>query len=113
MAIVRTRLDLYRAGNKSGPRLEHFRPGEIVTSVQNGVEWVFGPKQGGASTLDAPLGLRGTWYVLPKGAGYDDLILFAWNDYGNHWSWEPTRDMPLTVYANALKALNTSFNRVR
>jgi hypothetical protein len=113
MAIISTALDLFRTGNTTEPkRLDYFRSGEIVTSIKNGIEWVCGPKQGGASMFDAPIGRRGTWYVLPKGTGYNDLILFVWNDYAKHWSLEPAKDMPLTVYANALKILNTSFNRV-
>jgi hypothetical protein len=109
MAIIRTTLDLYRAGNKSGPRMEHFSQGEIVIQVRSGVDWVLGPQQGGASTKDAPVGLRGTWYILPAGSPFDDSFLYLWNDYADHWSWEPAQDMLLNAYLDVLRALNRSF----
>lgn len=109
MAIVRTTLDLYRAGKKSGPRLEHFRQGEITIHVRSGLDWVLGPQRGGASTKEAPIGLRGTWYLLPAGSSYDDSMLFLWNDYADHWSWEPAQDMLLMGYLDVLMALNRSF----
>jgi hypothetical protein len=112
MAIVATTLDLYRASNKSGPRFEHFRHGELAIQVLGGVDWVLGPRQGGASTKEVPVGLRGTWYLLPKGTTYDDTILFLWNDYADHWSWEPAHDMRLMGYLDVLRALNASFRRI-
>jgi hypothetical protein len=51
--MAATTLDLYRAGNKSGPRLDHIRPGEISTEIRNGVEYVLAGT-GGASTLETP-----------------------------------------------------------
>ena len=111
MAIVITPLDLYRASNKSGPRFEHFRPGEIAIQSRNGVDWVLGPRRGGASTLDAPLGLGGIWYRLPRGTIYDDAVFFLWNDFPGHRSWEPARDMELAAYLDALRALNQEFVR--
>jgi hypothetical protein len=112
MAILATTLDLYRAGNKSGPRFEHFRSGEIVVQARGSVDWALGPRQGGASTLDAPMGLRGTWYHLPKGTTYDDAVLSLWNDYPGHWSWEPAQDMQLSAYLDGLRALNAEFIRL-
>jgi hypothetical protein len=112
MALAVTPLDLYRAGNKSSPRFEHYRYGDFVIQPISGRDWVRGPKQGGASTLEVPIGLRGTWYLLPKGTGYDDAILFLWNDYPGHWSWEPAQDMLLVNFLDALKGLNTSFVRM-
>ncbi len=94
MAIMRTTLDLYRAGDSNGPKFDQFRPGEIVTGVRNGVDWVLGPRQGGASTKAAPGGLkRVTWYRLPQGTPFDDAMLFLWNDYADHWSWEPAQEV--------------------
>jgi hypothetical protein len=110
MAIVQTTLDLYRAGDANGPKFDHFRAGEIVVQVRNGVDWVLGPNQGGASTKAAPGGLkRVTWYLLPRGTPYDDATFLLWNDYADHWSWEPARDMQLADYLAALKALVASF----
>lgn len=113
MALVTTPLDLYRASNRTGgPRFDYFRPGEIVVQVRNGVDWVLGPLQGGASTKEAPIGLGGTWYRLPKGTRYDGALLRVWNDYDDHWSWEPAQDMLLAEYVAALAALNGEFIRV-
>jgi hypothetical protein len=113
MAIVATTLDLYRASNKNGgARLERFGSGQIVIQPRGGVDWVLGPRQGGASTLDAPIGLRGTWYHLQKGITYDDAVFYLWNDYPGHWSWEPAQDMQLSTYLDALRALNAKFIRL-
>jgi hypothetical protein len=113
MAIVRTTLDLYRAGNQNGgARLERFRPGEIVVHLRGNIDWILGPRQGGASTQDAPMGLRGTWYHLPKGIAYDDAIFYLWTDYPGHWSWEPAQDMRLSAYLDALRAMNADFIRL-
>ncbi len=62
--------------------------------------------------MAAPLGLKGTWYRLPQGTPYDDAVLFPWNDYGDHWSWEPAQDMPLTTYIDALRGLVAYFRRL-
>lgn len=114
MTLVNTTLDLFRASKKSGPRFEHFSTvnPEIVIQNRKGVDWVLGPLQGGASTKAAPLGLNGVWYVLPKGTIYDDAVFLVWNDYDDHWIWEPSQNMPLTAYLDALRALNPEFSRV-
>jgi hypothetical protein len=112
MSLIATALDLYRAGNRSGPRFDHFVPGEITIEARNGVNWVLGPKQGGASTKETPMGLRGTWYRLPDGTIYNNSVLFLWNDYADHWSWEPAQDMQLDAYLDALRALSAKFVRV-
>jgi hypothetical protein len=95
-----TTIELFRVGTKNGgPRFEHFRSGEIAIQARNGADWVLGPQQGGASTLEVPQGLRGTWYRLPQGIFYDNAILYLWNDYPGHWSWEPAQDMLLAGLA--------------
>lgn len=103
-----TTVDLFRAGNRSGPRLDQLRPGEVQVQNRNGVDWVIG-RSGGASTLDAPLALRGVWYRLPAGTPYDDGVLFLQNDYPGHWSWEPAHDMLRLTYEDALKNVNAEF----
>lgn len=115
MALVKTPIALYRAGKNSGPRLEHFSTAnpEIVVQSRAGIAWVLGPRQGGASTVAAPISLNNVvWYVLPAGTTYDDAELFLWTDYPGHWSWEPARDMQLAAYSAALAALNPEFIRV-
>jgi hypothetical protein len=112
MTIVTTPIELYRAGNKTSPRFDYLRPGEIAIESRNGVDWVLGPGQGGASTEGAITALQGTWYRLPQGTTYDDAVLYLWNDYATHWSWEPAQDMQLDTYRAALTALNSEFIRV-
>ena len=43
---------------------------------------------------------------------YDDAVFYVHNDYDDHWSWEPARDMPLADFVAALTALNSEFIRV-
>jgi hypothetical protein len=116
MALVLTPHDLYRAGKKNtGPRFEHFSTviPEIVVQNRAGVDWVLGPRQGGASTVISPMQLNNVvWYVLPIGTKYDDAVFDLWSDYQGHWSWEPARDMRLSDYLDALRALNPEFIRV-
>lgn len=40
---------------------------------------------------------------------HDDRLLVLWNDYGNHWSWEPIQDMSLDAYREALRDVNRKF----
>lgn len=114
MAITATKVELFRAGTKNGgPRFERFpatNPGIVIQSRQ-GIDWVLAGA-GGASTLEMPLGLGGTWYRLPQGVQYDDAILYVWNDAPGHWSWEPAQDMLLADFTAALAALNPEFIRV-
>jgi hypothetical protein len=112
MTVLKTPVDLFRAGNKSGARFDVLKPGEVATKVgRNGAQWVIA-RSGGASTVDAPTGLRGTWHKLAQGTEYDDTIFALHNDYPGHWGWEPARDMPLADYVAALAALNQEFVRI-
>jgi hypothetical protein len=106
--MATTTVELFRAGNSSSARLDILRPGEVVVFQQYGIGWVKG-RSGGASTFDAPVGLRGKWWLLPNGTTYDDRLLVLWNDYGNHWSWEPVQDMSLDAYLEALRDVNRKF----
>jgi hypothetical protein len=104
-----TPIELFRAGNKTTPRFEHLKVGEVVVQSRSGVDWVLGSRVGGASTLATPIALKGTWYRLPQGTIYDSSIFDLWNDYPGHWSWEPAQDMLLDTYVAALAALNAEF----
>jgi hypothetical protein len=100
---------LYRLGNATSARLERIRPDEVVTEMRGGIAWVLG-RSGGASTFDAPSGLRGKhWWRLPALTEFDDSRVYLWNDFGNHWSWEPAMDMPLADYLAELSALGGKF----
>jgi hypothetical protein len=111
MAIVMTPRELYRAGNKTTARFDVLRPGEVLIQIRQGQDWVIA-HSGGASTLEMLAGLSGTWYRLPAGARYDDAKFFLWNDYPNHWAWEPAQDMQLADYVAALAAINQEFIRI-
>lgn len=103
-----TTLDLFRAGNKTSPKFDYLRTGEVVIQPHNGVDWVIG-RSGGASTLEVPSGARGTWWRLPAGTTFDDSVLFVVHDYDDHWSWMPVKSMLLATYTDALRAVNGKF----
>ena len=111
MALVLTPVHLFRAGNKTYPRFEQLKAGEVLIQNRNGIDWVIA-RSGGASTKEAPIGLRGTWWRLARGTLYNDSVFFLHNDYDDHWSWEPARDMLLSAFVTALSALNPEFVRV-
>jgi hypothetical protein len=104
-----TTLDLFRAGNAAGAKLDAVRAIDVVIYAPGGIEWVRG-RSGGISTFDAiNPALGGRWWRLPAGAEFDSALLFVWNDYQGHWSWEPALDMPLNTYRAALSAVNARF----
>lgn len=111
MAKAATPRDLFRAGNATSARFHILRPGEVATFSHNGRDWVQA-RSGGASTLEQPLALRGTWYLLPAGTAYDDAVFFLNNDYAGHWAWEPAQNLLLADYIAALAAINQEFIRV-
>jgi hypothetical protein len=111
-ATLTTALDLYRVGDAGGPRLDAVRPGiDVSVKPVNGVDWVDGTPNGGASTRSAIYPLRrasSRWWHLPAGSPYSSQLILR-NDHGNHWLVEPATDMPLDVYENLLRALNGLF----
>src|ERR1700692_2267904 len=109
--MATTTIDLFRAGNATSARLSHVRALDVSIFSRNGVDWVTA-RSGGISTFDAKVfSVGGLWWRLPAGTTYDDSVLALVNDIGNHWSWEPVRDMPLASYTAALSAVNVKFIR--
>lgn len=103
-----TTVDLYRCGNSVSPRMHRVRPrNDAVVHIQNGVDWVQGRKKG-VSTFSRMTGLNGTWWRLPAGTQYSDLLIVR-NDHGHHFAWQPARDMRLIEFQTALAALNGNF----
>jgi hypothetical protein len=103
-----TPVDLYRAGNATGPRMDHVRPNrDIAVTQQNGVDWVH-PLSGGISTREQPYWAFRGWWRIPKGTAFSDLLTVR-NDHGDHWSWEPARSMELAEYVRLLEGLNKEF----
>jgi len=110
--MATTPLDLYRMGNASNARMDHVRPDRDVTVIErDGVAWVEG-RSGGVSTFSQVGEQASNWWRLPAGSRYDDGLLVVWNDHGDHWSWEPARDMTLDDYRAALLEINAQFVRV-
>jgi hypothetical protein len=115
----RTQLELFRSGNANSARLHmlrlpsnHPRP-EIETFIEaaTGDEWVRA-NTGGASTDEAAdPNWRGPAHRLPAGTDYPDELGLTLDGPG-HWLWEPSRDMPLVDYVNALETVNGHFQKV-
>ncbi len=103
----RTTCDLYRMGNATSARLDHVRPIDVEHTVVAGVDWVRAGT-GGVSTFSVPAPGKGRWWKLAAGYDYGTLLL-VWNDVGNHWSWEPSIDMPLSDYRSLLDTANRHF----
>jgi hypothetical protein len=55
--------------------------------------------------------MPGKWWRLDAGHDYG-ILLLVWNDYDQHWSWEPAEDMSLADFRAALRATHPSFVRV-
>lgn len=105
-----TTTNLYRRGNASSPRMDHVRAGkDIYTFEKNGALWV-AARSGGVSTFSIQDPGK-NWWELPQGYIYPDN-LYVVNDHGNHYSWEPHVDMPLSDYVVLLAALNPHFVKV-
>jgi|ERR1043165_9561167 hypothetical protein len=105
-----TTTDLYRRGNSAGPRLSHVRIGKDVLVFQiNGVDWV-AAHSGGVSTFISP-GAGANWWALDAGYSYPDEITII-NDHGNHFSWEPSFDLPLSEFIRILEGVEPAFRKV-
>jgi hypothetical protein len=103
-----TPVDLYRAGNATGPKMDHVRPNrDIVVIQQNGVDWV-NPLCGGISTRERMYWQFRCWWRIDKGTSFSDLLAVR-NDHGDHWNWEPAQGMSLADYVRLLVNLNGEF----
>jgi len=103
-----TTVDLYRAGNATGPRMDHVRPNrDIIVAHQNGVDWVR-PVTGGVSTRERTFWPHRGWWRLPKATPFSNLLT-ARNDHDDHWVWEPAQDMEFAEYVRLLAGLNREF----
>ena len=103
-----TPVDLYRAGNAAGPRMDHVRPNrDIVVVLQGGAAWV-NPLCGGISTREKTYWVFRWWWRIPRGTAFSDRLTVR-NDHGDHWNWEPTQGMEFAEYLRLLAALNGEF----
>jgi hypothetical protein len=103
-----TLIGLHRRGNASSPRMDDVRPVDVTSFIRNGAQWLRG-RSGGISTFasPAPPG-RGKIWRLPAGASYPDE-LYLENDHGDHWSWEPARDIEMARYRSFLAQVGRNF----
>jgi hypothetical protein len=102
-----TPIDLYRAGNATGPKMDHVRPKDILIVQQNGADWV-NPLTGGISTFENKIWNFGHWWLVPQGTQFDDRLTIR-NDHDDHWVWEPRQGMELAEYVRLLTAVNGLF----
>ncbi len=109
--MATTFVDLFRAGNAGGPRLDHVRLNrDILVHQRYGVVWVRS-RSGGISSFANLKPWGGIWWRLPAGSLHSDLLL-VYSDHSDHWVWEPAQDMELDRYTAMLAALNPQFTRV-
>ncbi len=88
--------------------MDNVRPVDVTSFIRSGAECVRG-RSGGISTFAsaAPPG-RGRIWRLPAGTSYPDE-LYLENDHGDHWSWEPARDIEMARYRAFLAAVGRNF----
>jgi len=107
------RPDLYRLGNRTGPRMNHVRQKEY-DAIKDPVDSTYVlPGKGGISTFSTPppeeKALRITWRYPSTTPEPKNIIVR--NDHGNHYSWEPAARMTLVLYQQALLTTHRTFIR--
>jgi hypothetical protein len=106
-----TPVDLYRAGNSTGPRMDHVRRNrDIAVIQQNGVDWV-NPQQGGVSTRERIYWPAPHWWRILQNTSFTDLLVVR-KDHSGHWVWEPSQGMEFAEYVRLLATLNGEFIHV-
>lgn len=106
--MANTTTDLFRLGNAGSPRLDNVREGkDIEVEERDDGKWVK-KNGGGVSTFSVASGKKNEW-KLASGSAYDGGLIAIVNDHGNHWNWEPAKDMKLTDFVAALTGMNGSF----
>lgn len=105
----KTPTPLYRMGNANSPRMDNVRSQDVESYKENDEVWVLA-NSGGISTF-AIQGAGKNWWKLDQGT---DILteLKLINDYGNHWSWEPSDTMRMSEYKAALLVVGEAFYKV-
>jgi len=107
--MIETPVDLYRMGNATSARMDNVRSKDIeIYEVDD--EWWVAAGSGGISTF-AVQGVGKNWWKLDRNTGIPNELQLV-NDYGNHWSWEPSYTMPITTYKAALRRVSEMFYKV-
>lgn len=105
-----TKVELYRWGNASSPKLDNIRPDELGTFQRGGQTWVE-HDSGGISTYSSNRpGQKNVWR-LPRGSSFPSRLHIV-NDAGEHWLIEPAADMPMDEYLSLLRELQKRFEKL-
>jgi len=114
--MAATDRSLYRKGNTSSAKLDHFRNDdvEIYTDPSQREICVRLTNTAGVScygSTAALAGLTGSTWELPPNSDYDDTRLLLWQDDpdSDHWNWTPARDMPGSDFIEALRDVSGKF----
>ena len=102
-----SRVDLFRFGNASSPRLDNVRTTDLSTTQRNGVLWVI-RDSGGISMFDGPKGQTKNVWKLPRGTQIPAKLHLV-NDRDDHWSLMPAVDLTMEEYQAALRNFGSSF----
>jgi hypothetical protein len=111
-----TPVDLFRSGNATSARLDQIRTAGTSADVDtvidpSGAVWVISNGKGASTSDAADPEWRGRPWMLARGHAYSALLL-VWNDEPDHWVWQPTHDMLLSDYVDALRHSNLHFVRL-
>ncbi len=89
--------------------MDNVRPQDAETYEDDDQVWVVA-NSGGISTF-ATQGVGKNWWKLDQGTDIPPELTLV-NDYGNHWSWEPSYSMRTDQYKAALQSIGASFYKV-
>lgn len=114
-----TKVDLYRNGNASGPRMTHIRTNlshpvnfDVEAEIDpSGAIWVK-VNSGGLSTWELPTPTWDKVWKLPAHSNFP-TSLKVWNDAPGHWSWDPASKMSLHDFRMALSIVEGLFTRIK
>lgn len=110
--------DLYRIGNSESPKISTFRPGELTTFKQNGIEMVIANGRGislyNKNGLDkAPL--TGWVWEIPQGSMLPyglTLIDDGGVERPGHFTLAPSYNMPMSRYVSLLEEVALRAQRI-
>ncbi len=109
-------VNLFRAGNAGGPRLDNVREQDIQTAevtIGGKSVIVVKPKTGGISTFDNSTYMKGKVWKIPAGVKLPATIMIIKDHFNKqvqatHYSISPAYEMPLETYILGLQELAKS-----
>ncbi|MEY4582665.1 MAG: hypothetical protein RL701_7368 [Pseudomonadota bacterium] len=122
---VTVKIELFRAGNSTSPRLDNVRYGEeriknkqsvdVSSFLVSGEPWVEA-NSGGISTFDKPIASESNWWLIPAGTELPSELGVRRDHTGpdgrTHYSLYPAFNMPLTSYRFALASLHNKCSKL-